>query len=122
MAMKGFARFGKRKASRRAVDQAYPKLGLQRSDAAAEFRCLEAESLSCGGVRAKVRDFGKEVEIVEISNRGHVTARIVLSGANIYCRFGVCPRGLLQRYDSTRTKWRDWTRLATVEAFAENGG
>ena len=98
MAMERLACFGKRETSRRAVDEAYVELGLQRSDAAAELRRLQAQRLCRRRVGTEIGYFGEEIEVVKVSNRGHAAAGIVLLVTNIYSNFQVCPGGSLHRY------------------------
>src|SRR4029077_2677492 len=71
MPMERLARFGERETPRRAVDEAHAELGLQRGDAAAELRCLQAQCFCRRRVRAEVDDLGEEIEVVEVLNRGH---------------------------------------------------
>ena len=78
MAMEGLASLGERKASRRAIDETHAEFSLQRGDAAAELRGLQAQRLRRRRVGAEVDHFGKEIEVVEILNRDHAMALIVL--------------------------------------------
>ena len=76
MAMEALACFGKRKTPRRAVDEAHAELGLQRSDAAAELRRLQAQRFRCRRIGAEIDHFGEEVEVVEVLNRSHTGPRL----------------------------------------------
>ena len=71
MPMERLARVGERQTPRRTVDQAKAELGLQRSDAAAELRRLQAQCFRRRCVGAEVHHFGEEIEVVEIINWGH---------------------------------------------------
>ena len=71
MAVERLACFGERETPRCTVDQAHAKLALQRSDAAAKLRRLQAQRLRRRGIGAEIGDLGEEIEIVEVSNRGH---------------------------------------------------
>src|SRR5258708_1467405 len=83
MAMERLACFGERETSRRAVDEAYAELALQRSDAAAKLRRLQAQRLRGRRVGAEIGYFGEEIEVVEVSNWGHGAAPIILSTTNM---------------------------------------
>jgi hypothetical protein len=74
MAMECLACFGERETPRRAVYEAHAELGLQRSDAAAELRGLQAQRFRRCRVGAEIDHFGEEIEVVEILNWGHVAA------------------------------------------------
>src|SRR5258706_11727513 len=91
MAMERLACFGERETPCRAVDEAHAELGLQRGDAAAELRCLQAQSLPRRRVGAEIGDLGEELEVVEVLNRSHTGAEIILFEINIYSISRVCP-------------------------------
>ena len=74
MAMECLACFGERETPRRSIQEAHAELGLQRSDAAAELRGLQAQRFRRCRVGAELNDFGEEIEVVEVLNWGHVTA------------------------------------------------
>ena len=74
MAMECLARFGERETPRRAVYEAHAELGLQRSDAAAKLRGLQAQRFRRCRVGAEIDHFGEEIEVVEVLNWGHVAA------------------------------------------------
>ena len=78
MAMEGLAGLGERKTSRCTVDEAHAEFGLQRSDAAAKLRGLQAQRLRCRRVGAEIDHFGEEIEVVEILNRSHGGAHFIL--------------------------------------------
>src|SRR5207302_6676521 len=83
MAMERLACFGERETPRRAVDQAHAELALQRSDAAAKLRRLQAQRLRRRRVGAEIGDLGEKIEVVEVSNWGHGAAPIILSTTNM---------------------------------------
>src|SRR6266481_1254166 len=84
MAMERLACFGERETPRRAVDQAHAELALQRSDAAAKLRRLQAQRLRRRRIGAEIGDLGEEIEIVEVLDWSHVLAEIILFRANMY--------------------------------------
>ena len=71
MAMECLACFGERETPRRAVYEAHAELGLQRSDAAAQLRGLQAQRFRRCRIGAEVDHFGEEIEVVEVLNWGH---------------------------------------------------
>jgi len=83
MAMERLACFGERETPRRAVDEAHAELGLQRSDTAAKLRRLQAQRLRGRRIGAEIGDLGEEIEVVEVSNRGHGATAIILSTTNM---------------------------------------
>src|SRR6202030_1874365 len=83
MAMERLSCFGERETPRRAVDQAHAELALQRSDAAAELRRLQAQRLRGRRIGAEIGDLGEEIQVVEVSNRGHGAAPIILFTTNM---------------------------------------
>ncbi len=91
MAMERLACFGERETPCRAVDEAHAELGLQRGDAAAELRCLQAQSLPRRRVGAEIGDLGEEIEVVEVLDRSHTGAEIILFETNMYSISRVCP-------------------------------
>src|SRR5258705_9990676 len=84
MAMERLACFGERETSRRAVDEAHAELGLQRSDAAAKLRRLQAQRFRRCRVGAEIDHFGEEIEVVEVLNWGHAVVSIILFRTNMY--------------------------------------
>src|ERR1700730_12481291 len=83
MAMERLAGLGERETPRRAVDQAYAELALQRSDAAAELRRVQAQRLRRRRIRAEIRELREATQVAEVSNRGHTAAPIILSTTNM---------------------------------------
>jgi hypothetical protein len=83
MAMERLACFGERETPRRTVDQAHAELALQRSDAAAKLRRLQAQRRRRRRIGAEIGDLGEEIEVVEVSNWGHGAAPIILSTTNM---------------------------------------
>src|ERR1700730_10776902 len=83
MAMERLAGLGEREAPRRAVDQAHAELALQRSDAAAKLRRLQAQRLRGRRIGAEIGDLGEEIGVVGVSNRGHGAAAIILTPTNL---------------------------------------
>src|SRR6266481_6551869 len=83
MAVERLACFGERETPRRAVDEAHAELALQRSDAAAKLRRLQAQRLRRRRIGAEIGDLGEEIEVVEVSNWGHGAAPIILSTTNM---------------------------------------
>src|SRR5258708_15222663 len=65
------------------VGQAHAELVLRRSDAAAKLRRLQAQRLRGRRIGAEIGDLGEEIEVVEVSNRGHGAAPIILSTTNM---------------------------------------
>src|SRR5258706_13241843 len=84
MAMECLACFGERETPRRAVYEAHAELGLQRSDAAAQLRGLQAQRFRRCRIGAEVDYFGEEIEVVEVLNRGHAIRLIVLFRTNMH--------------------------------------
>ena len=74
MAMECLACLGEREAPRRAVYEPHAELGLQRCDAAAELRGLQAQRFRRRRVGAEIDHFGEEIEVVEVLNWAHVAA------------------------------------------------
>src|SRR5258705_5809222 len=83
MAMEGLARFSEREAPRRAVDEAHAELGLQRGDAADKLRGLQAQRLRRPRIGSEIDHFGEEIEVVEVLNRSHAAASIILFATNM---------------------------------------
>src|SRR5260221_7058078 len=83
MAMERLTCFGERETPRRAVDQADAELALQCSDAAAKLRRLQAQRLRRRRIGAEIGDLGEEIEVVEVVNRSHGAAPIILSTTNM---------------------------------------
>src|SRR4029077_20043807 len=84
MAMECLACFGERETPRCAVYETHAELSLQRSDAAAELRGLQAQGFCRCRVGAEIDHFGEEIEVVEVLNGGHVAARIILCTTNMH--------------------------------------
>src|SRR5712671_3966868 len=84
MAMECLACFGERETPRRAVYEAHAELGLQRSDAAAQLRGLQAQRFRRCCIGAEVDHLGEEIEVVEVLNWGHAARRIILPRTNMH--------------------------------------
>ena len=98
MAMERLACFGEGETPRRAVDEAYSELGLQRGDAAAKLRGLQAQCFRRCRIGAEIDDFGEEIEVVEVLNGSHA-ASLDYSIYNKYVfHFRGLSRGSLHRY------------------------
>jgi hypothetical protein len=79
MAMERLACFGEGETPRRAVDEAYSELGLQRGDAAAKLRGLQAQCFRRCRIGTKIDDLGEEIEVVEVLDGSHAEARLFYS-------------------------------------------
>ena len=96
MPMERLACFGKREKARRAVDEAHAELGLQRSNAAAKLRRLQAVCSRRRRVGAEVDDFGENIEVVEVLNWVIRGSRLFYSGQMCVLYFDLA-QGSLQK-------------------------
>src|SRR5258706_9716735 len=73
------------------VDHAHAELVLRRSDAAAKLRRLQAQRLRRRRIGAEIGDLGEEIEVVEVSNRGHGAAPNYSIHDKYAFHFEICP-------------------------------
>jgi len=91
MTMERLACFSERETPRVVRLMRHAELALQRSDAAAKLRRLQAQRLRRRRIGAEIGDLGEEIEVVEVSNWGHGAAPNYSIHDKYAFHFGICP-------------------------------